>query len=93
MLVERQIDDELLQPAILVLHLPQAAELAHAKVGVLLLPEVVSRRAHAELPAVVRHRRPTLGLALGVGNLLFGILRALHRILLTDTEDHEADLL
>src|SRR5437899_1156373 len=45
---------------------------------VLLLPRVERGRTHAQLPADVPGRRARLGLAQGVGDLLFGELRALH---------------
>ena len=39
-LIEREIRDQLFEPAILILHLPQPAELTDARVGVFRFPEV-----------------------------------------------------
>jgi hypothetical protein len=78
-LVEREVGDQALQPCVFVLELPQAAELAHAQVRVLLLPRVERRFTDAELPADIPDRRARLDLAQGIGDLLFGLSRALHR--------------
>jgi hypothetical protein len=48
-------------------------------VRVLFLPGVERRFAHAQLPADVANRRARLDLAQGVGDLLLGESRALHR--------------
>src|SRR6266581_751895 len=77
-LVEREVRHHALQPRVLVLELAQPAQLADAQVRVLLLPGVERGLTHAELPADVPGRRARLGLAQGVGDLLFGELRALH---------------
>ena len=77
-LVERQVGDQLLQAPILVLDLPQPAQLADSQVGVLPFPEVERRLAEAPLPTDIRHGGPALGLAQGKGDLLLGELRALH---------------
>ena len=72
MLVECEVRDQTLQPRVFVLELPQAAELAHAQVRVLLLPRIERGFTDAELPADVADRRPGLDLAEGVGDLLLG---------------------
>lgn len=51
------------------------------------------RLADPDLPANIGHRRPTVGLPQGVGNLFFGELGALHGSFLTGAEDHKANLL
>jgi len=71
--VEREVRDEALQASVFVLELPQAAELAHAQVRVLLLPSV-ERGLAESLPADVADRRAARGLAQGVGNPLLGEL-------------------
>src|SRR5215470_16553365 len=78
-LVEREIGHQALQPSVFVLELPQAAELAHAQVRVLLLPAVEGGLTDPQLPADVPDRGTALGLAQSVGHLLFGEFRALHR--------------
>src|SRR5215470_17367120 len=78
-LVEREIGDQALQPIVFVLELPQAAELTHAQVRVLLLPGVEGGLTDPQLPAHVPDRGPALGLAQGVGHLRLGEFRALHR--------------
>src|SRR5215470_18056776 len=78
--VEREVGDQTLQSGVFVLELPQAAELAHAQMRVLLLPGVERRLAHAELPAHVADRSAALGVAQRVGDMLFGEFRALHRV-------------
>src|SRR6516164_196958 len=78
-LVEREIGDQMLQSGVFVLELPQAAELAHAQMRVLLLPDVERGLADPQLPAHVADRAATLGLAQRVGDLLLGEFRALHR--------------
>src|SRR5215467_1570567 len=78
-LVECEIGDQTLQPIVFVLELPQAAELAHAQVRVLLLPGVEGGLTDPQLPADVPDRGAALGLAQGVGHLLLGEFRALHR--------------
>ena len=50
---------------------PPPPQLAHAEVREPLLPDVEGSVADPELPADVRHGGPTLGLAHGVGDLLF----------------------
>ena len=77
-LIEREIRDDLLQATILLFERPQLPQLTHPQVGEALLPDVECRVADAELPAYVRHRRPALGLAQGVGELRFTELRLLH---------------
>src|SRR5215831_14768036 len=77
--VEREVGDQTLQSGVFVLELPQAAELAHAQMRVLLLPGVERGLADPQLPAHVADRGAALGLAQRVGDLLFGELRALHR--------------
>src|SRR4029450_11951098 len=77
--VEREVGDYALQPGVFVLELPQAAELAHTPVRVLLLPRVERGLADPQLPAHVADRGAALGLAQRVGDLLLGEFRALHR--------------
>ena len=78
-LVEREVGDQALQPGVFVLELPQAAELAHAQVRVLLLPRVERGLADAQLAADVTDRGAGLDLAEGIGDLLLGEFRALLR--------------
>src|SRR5215467_4329582 len=66
-LVEREIGDQALQPIVFVLELPQAAELAHAQVRVLLLPGIEGGLTDPQLPADVPDRGTALGPAQGVG--------------------------
>ena len=75
--VEREIGDQALQPRVLVLQLPEAPDLAHAQVGVLLLPRVERGFADPQLPADVRDRRARLDLAQRIGDLLLGESRAM----------------
>jgi hypothetical protein len=77
-LVDGEIGDELLEPSIFVLDLPQSSQLTDAQVGELLLPEVERRLANAELSTDIAGRRAALGLAQRVRDLLLGELRALH---------------
>jgi hypothetical protein len=83
-LVQREVSDQLLQAPILVLHLPQPAQLADAEVGILLLPIEKGRLADAGLPADIRHRHAALRLPQRVRYLLLGKRRPLHRSLLLD---------
>src|SRR5690606_32675680 len=78
-LVEREVGDEALEPRVLLFELPQPAQLTHAQVRELPLPDAERRLADAQLPADIAHRCPALRLADGVGDLLFRILRPLHR--------------
>src|SRR5215475_3091941 len=64
---------------VFVLEVPEPAQLAHPQVGIILLPGIERRLAHAELPADVPDRGAALDLAQRVGDLLLGELRALHR--------------
>ena len=57
------VGHDALEPGILVLELPQAAELGHAEMPVLLLPENERRLTDAELATDVADGRPALGLA------------------------------
>src|SRR5262249_54658499 len=77
--VEGEVGHQALQPRVLVLELAQAAQLAHAQVGVLLLPDIERGLADAELAADVWHRRAGFDLAERIRDLLLGELRALHR--------------
>jgi uncharacterized protein (DUF1330 family) len=56
-LVEREIGDEPLQPIVLVLELPQAAQLTHAQVRVLFLPGVEGGFANPELAAHIADQK------------------------------------
>ena len=55
-LVEREVGDEPFQSAVFFLQLPEAPQLAHAQVRVLLLPGVERGVTHPELPAEVADR-------------------------------------
>src|SRR5262252_10940071 len=79
-LVEREIGDQTLQSGVFVLELPQAAELAHAQMRVLLLPRIERGLADPQLPAHVADRRAAFGLAQRVRDLLLGESRALHEV-------------
>src|SRR2546425_1333060 len=78
MLVEREVSDEPFEPAIFFLHLPEAPQLAHAEVRVLLLPGVEGGVTHPELSAEVADRGAAFSLADRVDNLFLGKLRPLH---------------
>src|SRR5215467_4998240 len=78
-LVEREIGDEPFEPMVFLLELPESSQLAHPQVGILLLPRIERRLAHAQLPADVPDRGAALDLAQRVGHPLFGEFRALHR--------------
>ena len=65
----------LYQARVFVLKLPEAAELAHAQVRVLLLPRVEPRLADPQLPAEVPDPRARLDLPQRIGDLLLGELR------------------
>jgi len=58
--VEREIGHEPFQPAVLLFHLPQPAEFAHAQVRVFLFPGVEGGLADAELPTEVTNRLNSL---------------------------------
>lgn len=60
--VKREVGDHGLQLPTLLLQLPDPPELAHAKMGVLLLPRVERHLVNPELPAAVavgRTAKPT----------------------------------
>ena len=67
MFVEREVGDYALQPCLFILELPQAAELTHAQVRVLVLPRVERRLTDPQLRAHVADRYACLGLAEGIG--------------------------
>ncbi len=56
MLVEREVGDEPFQPVVFFLQLPEAPQLAHAQMRVLLFPGVEGGVTHPELPAEVADR-------------------------------------
>ena len=72
MLVEREVGHQAFEPGVLLLHLPQPTEFAHAQMRVLLFPGVESGFADAELPTEVANRGSALGLPDGIDDLLFG---------------------
>src|SRR5262249_48342149 len=77
-LVEREIGDQAFQPGVFILELPDPPYFVHAEMPVALLPDVERGLTDAELATHIRHRRPRLGLAERVGNLLLRKLRPLH---------------
>ena len=78
-LVERQIGDQALQPAgILVLARPELRSSLIPRRGAFLLPNVERRFGHAHLPTDIRWRRAALHVPEHVRNLPFGELRLLH---------------
>src|SRR5262249_2895844 len=79
LLVERQVGHQPLQPRIFLAHLPQLADFRHPEAAELLLPHVERSLPDARRRADIRHWRPGLGEAQGVGDLLFGVPRLLHR--------------
>jgi len=79
LLVQGQIGDQAFQAAVLLLQLPQLAQLGDAEAGVLLLPDVERGFADARLLANVRDERSRLGQAQRVDDLFFGEPRLLHR--------------
>ena len=72
MLVEREIRHQAFEPGVLLFHLPQPAEFAHAQMRIRLLPRIEGGVTDAELPAEIADRGTTLGLPDGLDDLLFG---------------------
>jgi len=70
-LVERELGDQTLQPGVLLTQLTHLPDLGHAKLAVLLFPQVEARLAQAQLPTYVDHGRSALCLAQRVRVLLF----------------------
>jgi hypothetical protein len=70
MLVEREISDEPFQSTVFFLQLPEAPQLAHAQMGVLLLPGVDRGGTHPELPAEVTDGSAGVGLSDRIHDLL-----------------------
>ena len=65
MLVEREIGYQPFEPGILLFHLPQPTQFAHAQVRVLLLPGIEGLLSDPELPAQVTDGGAAVGLAEG----------------------------
>jgi len=74
MLVEREVSDQPLQPAVLFFEQPEPPQFAHAQMHVLLLPGVERGVTHPELPAEVADRGAGFGLSDGIHDLFFGEL-------------------
>ena len=77
-LTEAEIRDQSFQPRVLFFELAESSDFIDAQVRMLLLPGVERRLADAQRPADIANRRPSLGLAQGIGHLFLGELRALH---------------
>jgi hypothetical protein len=77
-LVEHELGDQTLQPGVLITQLTHLSDLGHAKLAVLLLPQVEARLAHAQLPIYVDRGRSALSLAQRVSDLLFRKRLAFH---------------
>jgi hypothetical protein len=71
-LVEGEIGHQPFEPGVLLFHLPQSTQFAHAEVGVLLFPGVEGLLSDAELPTDIPDGGATLGLPDGIDDLLFG---------------------
>ena len=56
MRIEREVSDQLFQSTVVFLQLPEAPQLAHAKMRIRLLPGVERGVIHSELPAEVADR-------------------------------------
>ena len=93
MLVERQVGDDSLQPSVLVLEPAEPTHFPAPQAGVLLLPDVERRLAHADLSADVGDRGVCLDLARDLRDLLLGEPRALHRSRPSGLGDYEAPIL
>src|SRR5262245_58105102 len=78
-LVQGQVSHDLLEATILLLERLDPPELGNAHARVLLLPGVEGRLTHPELPAQLGRRRALLRFAQGLGDLLLGVARLLHR--------------
>ena len=72
MLVEREIRHQSFESGVLLFHLAQPTEFAHAEVRVLLFPGVEGLLGNAQLPTDIANRGATLGLSDGIHDLLFG---------------------
>ena len=77
-LVEREIGHQPLQSAVFFLQLPEPPQLAHAQVGVFLLPGVEGGITDPELSAEVADGGPAFGLTDGLDDLLLRESRPLH---------------
>jgi len=78
LLFQRQVGDDASQARILVFELLELAQLAYAKIGVLLLPCVEGCFRHPKLPTEVNHWPATFSHSQRIGDLLFGKPRTLH---------------
>src|SRR5262245_11617358 len=78
-LVQGQVSHDLLEATILLLERLDPPELGHAHARVLLLPGIEGRLTHPELPAQLGRWRALLRFAQGLGDLLLGVARLLHR--------------
>lgn len=79
LLVEGQIGDDLFEPAIFVLELAYPPELGDAHPRIALFPGVEGGLTDPELAADLGRGDALLGLAQGLGDLLFGEPGLLHR--------------
>ena len=77
-LIQCQVGDDTSQARILFFELLELAQLAYAKISVLLLPCVEGCFRHPKLPTDVDHRRATLSQSQCIGDLLFGKSRTFH---------------
>ena len=71
MLIERQIDHQPFESGVLLFHLPQPPEFAHAQMRIFLFPGAESGSADLRLSAEVADWGPTLCLPDGIDDLLF----------------------
>src|SRR5258706_16370798 len=81
MLIQRQIGDELLELAVLILELAQPSQLGHSHSGEFLLPAIKGLLTDAELPTDLGDRCSRFYLAYGIRHLLFSEGRFPHLIL------------
>ncbi len=72
MFVEREVGHQPFESGVLLFHLPQSAEFAHAQMPILLLPGIEGGLADTQLLAEITNRGATLSLSDGIHDLLFG---------------------
>ena len=83
-LIEREISDELLERAVLLLELAQPMQLGNAHTGEAFLPAIKGLFADAGLAALGEHRHPSFDLAQRVHDLLIRKRRLLHGLVLPE---------
>jgi hypothetical protein len=87
-LVEREVGDDLLQPPVLLLELPQPPDLGHAHVAEPLLPAIERLLTDAELAAELDHGRAGLRLPQREADLLLRVTLPGHRLPSPASKEH-----